>query len=179
MSIQTEFKNEKAIFTELIKKIKKSKTLKVSSSSDKTKTYKFDTFDMTVYLDRIAPFEEVMEKYLDDDAFYILGTKLEFASKIIVHNQKGKLVVERDCRPLDVEGDALKIQKIRYQMGEKILKTIDGRIEKLKEAQKRLEEAKAKGKRLKLTKTLTEKLRKEQLKTAAEASKILKDIERL
>ena len=167
MSIQTEIKNEKALFSELIKKIKKSKTFKVGTSSSKAKTYKFDTFDMTIYLDKITPFAEVMEKYLDDDGFYILGAELEFASKIIVHDQKGKSIMERDCRPLDVGGDALKIQKVRYQMVEKVLNTINGRIEKPKEEQKKLEEAKLAAKRLKTTKALTEKLRKEQLKTAA------------
>ena len=181
MSIQTEIKNEKALFSELIKKIKKSKTFKAQGVTDrsKAKAYNFDTFDIVVYLDKIKLPDEVIEKYLTDDAFYILGTSLEFASKIIVRGQKGKLIIEKDCRPLDVEGEALEIQKVRYQMAEKILNIIDDREEKLKEKlkeeQKRLEEAKAKGKRLSATKTL----RKKQQAEAALTLKALEAIKSL
>ena len=177
MSIQTEIKNEKALFTELIKKIKNSKTFEVAGVTDKSKaeTYKFDTFDITMFFDEIAQPNGLREKYGDDDGFYIIGAPLDFVSKIIVSNKKGKSIMERDCRPLDVEGDALAIQKVRYQMAKKIMNTIDERKEELEEKQKKLEEEKKRASILKASKVL----RKKQQAEAVIAKKTLEAIKSL
>jgi len=151
MSLQTKIKNEKALFAELIKKIKQSKTFKETKNKNHRK-YIFDTFVIDLELGG--------------------GDEHEVFS---VMDKQGKMLFTRDCGVPDVEGDALKICEARWDLVQELYTALNKRAEQESEKKEKAEALKRATMRVKLTKVI----RKKQEADAAKISKALEQIKSL
>ena len=151
MSLQTEIKNEKDLFAELIKKIKQSKTFKETENKSHRK-YIFDTFVIDLELGG--------------------GDEHEVFS---VMDKQGKMLLTRDCGVPDVEGDALKICEARWGLVQELYTALNKREEQESEKKEKAEALKKAAMRVKLTKVI----RKKQEADAAKVSKALEQIKSL
>ena len=152
MSLQTEIKNEKALFAELIKKIKQSKTFKEIGRKESHRKYIFDTFVIDLELGG--------------------GDEHEVFS---VMDKQGKMLFTRDCGVPDVEGDALKICEARWDLVQELYTALNKREEQESEKKEKAEALKRAAMRVKLTKVI----RKKQEADAAKISKVLEQIKSL
>ena len=150
MSLQTEIENEKALFAELIKKIKQSKTFEETRSKGHTK-YTFDTF--------------VIDLEIGD-----VGHKV-----FSVMDKQGKMLFPRDCGVLDVEGDARKICEARRGFARELYAALNKRHAQEREEKEKAEALRKAAMRVELTKVIREK----QEADAAKVLKVLEQIKSL
>lgn len=154
MSLQTEIKNEKALFAELIKKVKQSKTFKYVRRNTKESTTE------TFYLDK----------------FYIIYNK----EGIIIKTNDGKVILNiKTYVPMDietdealVEGEALELCEVRQELDDQLKTVLDKRQEEEENKAYQLEKVKRAAARLKASKALRKK-------QEAEAPLILKALDKI
>jgi len=141
MSVQTEIKQEKALFAELGKKVKQSKSIK----REETKNPKTGDIKIKYSMDKIN----------------ILITKEGFSVK----NKQNKLIVKMDTVVPDVEGDALELCEARAAFYHDLLETLELRDNKEQEKLDRLEAVKKAAQRFKASKDLRKKQQAEAVMT--------------
>ena len=175
MSIKTELKTEKDLFDVIIKKIKESKEFGYPDAKNHSEgKADFYTLD-TIFVELIRnPSDVVPDAFEDKETINVT-----FNGKINVYNKAGKKILSRDCSAIDVEGDALKIQKLRYLAAGKINDILFKRKSEQEERKAQEKEKKEELKKAAARIKATEKLRKQQQADTATAVTALKKLKSL